>query len=102
MIRCFWHPSDDRYSDRHAGEDMKRIIEQKNLFCLPWTQTILGTHLEGRINFMALDWVTRVNYNPPMLLTMPDDRFWAIGECVGKAWNAGKKFRKRLQQEKKE
>jgi flavin reductase (DIM6/NTAB) family NADH-FMN oxidoreductase RutF len=25
----------------------------------------------------------------PFLLTMPDNRFWSIGECVGKAWNAG-------------
>jgi len=192
---------------------MKEIVEQKALFCLPWAQTILGTHLEGRINFMALDWLTRVNYDPPMLgicvnkdnasraaildtgefsvnvpsvgmvevtdytglvsgkrvdksglfevfygelksapmitdcpitiecsvsqtvdlptnsffiaeivniyceekflsggkpdvtkvrpfvLTMPDNRFWAIGECVGKAWDAGKPLRKRLKQE---
>lgn len=52
---------------------MEKIRIEKNLFCLPWTQTILGTHLEGRINFMALAWLTRVNYNPPM-----------IGICVNK------------------
>jgi flavin reductase (DIM6/NTAB) family NADH-FMN oxidoreductase RutF len=183
---------------------MKRTVEQKNLFCLPWAQTILGTHLNGRPNFMALDWLTRVNFKPaligicvnhgnashgairdtgeysinlpsadmvavtdyvglvsgkrvdksqlfevyygelkaapliakcplslecrvtqtvdlptnsffiaeivnifaeeqyltdgnpdyrkinPFLLTMPDNRFWALGECVGKAWDAGK------------
>lgn len=46
---------------------MKQRIEQTTLFCLPWTQTILGTHLEGKPNFMALDWLTRVNFNPPML-----------------------------------
>jgi len=46
---------------------MGKISIEKNLFCLPWTQTILGTHLEGRVNFMALDWLTRVNYKPPML-----------------------------------
>ncbi len=44
----------------------KRTIK-KDLFCLPWTLTILGTHYEGRVNFMALDWLTRVNYQPPML-----------------------------------
>ena len=38
---------------------MKIKLEQKNLFCLPWTQTILGTHLHGRVNFMALAWLTR-------------------------------------------
>jgi len=46
---------------------MKRIFTQKNLFCLPWTQTILGTHLKGKVNYMALDWLTRVNFKPAML-----------------------------------
>jgi len=46
---------------------MKIKFEQKNLFCLPWTQTILGTHLNGKVNFMALDWLTRVNFKPAML-----------------------------------
>jgi flavin reductase (DIM6/NTAB) family NADH-FMN oxidoreductase RutF len=187
---------------------MKKIFDQKNLFCLPWAQTILGTHLEGRPNFMALDWLTRVNFKPamlgicvnkgnasrqavletgefsinlpgeemmavtdytglvsgrkvdksglfevfygelgsapmiadcpltmecrldrtvdlptnsffiaeivnihieeecftdgrpdirkmrPFLLTMPDNRFWSIGECIGKAWDAGKQLRR--------
>lgn len=186
---------------------MKQRLEQTSLFCLPWTQTILGTHLQGRVNFMALDWLTRVNFNPamlgicvnrlngsyeaimetkefsinvpsvdmvaetdytglvsgkrvdksnlfevfygelaaapmirkcpltmecrvtqqvelptncffiadlvglyseeqyltdskpdadkirPFLLTMPDNRYWAIGECIGKAWNTGKALR---------
>jgi flavin reductase (DIM6/NTAB) family NADH-FMN oxidoreductase RutF len=187
---------------------MKSKFEQKNLFCLPWTQTILGSHFEGKVNYMALDWLTRVNFKPAMLgicvnkgnashnaiidtgefsinipstdmvavtdytglvsgkrtdksdlfevfygelqaapmiqecplnieckvdqrvelptnsffiaeivniycdenvmtdsnpdaakikpfvLTMPDNRFWAIGECLGKAWHEGKEFRK--------
>jgi flavin reductase (DIM6/NTAB) family NADH-FMN oxidoreductase RutF len=46
---------------------MKSKFEHKNLFCLPWTQTILGSHLEGKINYMALDWLTRVNFKPAML-----------------------------------
>ena len=185
---------------------MKTKFEQKNLFCLPWTQTILGTHLDGRVNYMALDWLTRVNFKPallgicvnksnasheaimttgefsinipsedmvsitdytglvsgkridksklfnifygelkaapmiddcplniecrveqrvdlptnsffiaeiiniycdensmtdakpdiakikPFVLTMPDNRFWAIGDCIGRAWHEGKKF----------
>lgn len=44
-----------------------KVTVKKDLFCLPWTQTILGTHFEGRPNFMALDWVTRVNYQPALL-----------------------------------
>jgi flavin reductase (DIM6/NTAB) family NADH-FMN oxidoreductase RutF len=46
---------------------MKKIAIEKNLFCLPWTQTILGTMHDGKPNFMALDWVTRANFNPPMM-----------------------------------
>ncbi len=46
---------------------MKKPIKNKSLFCLPGTQTILGTHLAGKVNFMALGWLTRVNFNPPML-----------------------------------
>lgn len=186
---------------------MKVKFEQKNLFSFPWAQTILGTHLKGKVNFMALDWLTRVNFKPamlgicvnkmnasheaiadtgefsvnlpssdmvevtdytglvsgrstdksdlfkvyygeiksapliencplsmeckvnqtvnlptnsffiaeiiniyieekyltdgepdikkinPFLLTMPDNRFWSIGECLGNAWNAGKKIK---------
>ncbi len=29
----------------------------------------------------------------PFLLTMPDNQFWAIGECLGSAWNVGKKIK---------
>jgi flavin reductase (DIM6/NTAB) family NADH-FMN oxidoreductase RutF len=46
---------------------MGKVTVKKNLFCLPWTQTILGSMLKGKVNFMALDWVTRVNFSPPML-----------------------------------
>ncbi len=34
---------------------------------LPMATTILGSHLQGRPNFMALGWLTRVNFKPPML-----------------------------------
>ncbi|HSB34959.1 MAG TPA: flavin reductase family protein [Nitrospirota bacterium] len=59
---------------------MAKIIVDKNLFCLPWTQTLLGSHVNGKVNFMALDWLTRVNYQPAM-----------IGICVstGHATNGG-------------
>ncbi len=26
----------------------------------------------------------------PFMLTMPDNRYWAVGECIGKAWSIGK------------
>jgi flavin reductase (DIM6/NTAB) family NADH-FMN oxidoreductase RutF len=52
---------------------MAKITVDKDLFCLPWTQTLLGSHVNGKVNFMALDWLTRVNYRPAML-----------GVCVNK------------------
>jgi flavin reductase (DIM6/NTAB) family NADH-FMN oxidoreductase RutF len=30
----------------------------------------------------------------PAILTMPDNRYWSLGEHLGKAWGAGKKLRK--------
>jgi len=36
-------------------------------YVMPMATTILGSHLEGRPNFMALGWLTRVNFKPPML-----------------------------------
>lgn len=37
-------------------------------FTLPMPQTILGSRYEGRNNFMALAWVSRVNYSPALLM----------------------------------
>ncbi len=34
---------------------------------LPMATTILGSHFQGRLNFMTLGWLTRVNFKPPML-----------------------------------
>ena len=52
---------------------MSKIAIDKGMFCLPWTQTLLGTHLNGKPNFMACDWLTRVNLDPMLL-----------GVCVNK------------------
>jgi flavin reductase (DIM6/NTAB) family NADH-FMN oxidoreductase RutF len=29
----------------------------------------------------------------PLLLTMPDNRYWSVGEEKGKAWKAGKELK---------
>jgi flavin reductase (DIM6/NTAB) family NADH-FMN oxidoreductase RutF len=28
----------------------------------------------------------------PLLLTMPDNHYWKLGECIGEAWSAGRRF----------
>jgi flavin reductase (DIM6/NTAB) family NADH-FMN oxidoreductase RutF len=61
---------------------MGKITVEKRSFCLPWTQTLLGTHVQGKVNFMALDWLTRANYEPAML-----------GICVGRGHASNKAIR---------
>ena len=46
---------------------MKKHNLGKQTFVLPMAQTILGTHVDGKPNYMALGWLTRVNASPPML-----------------------------------
>jgi len=41
--------------------------------------------------------VKKVN---PFLLTMPDNRFWSVGDNVGRAWKDGAKYRDYLKQKK--
>jgi flavin reductase (DIM6/NTAB) family NADH-FMN oxidoreductase RutF len=31
----------------------------------------------------------------PLLLTMPDNRYWTVGTCAGDAWSCGKKLVKK-------
>ena len=40
---------------------------------------------EGKLDVKKLD---------PLLLTMPDNRYWTVGDFSGDAWEAGKKLKK--------
>lgn len=42
----------------------ERINIGDNAFIIPEPQTILGTMIDGKPNFMALAWITRLNYKP--------------------------------------
>ena len=46
---------------------MAKVNIGEQAYVLPMTTTILGSRLEERPNFMALGWLTRVNFKPPML-----------------------------------
>ena len=46
---------------------MAKVNIGEQTFVLPMATTILGSVLEDRPNFMALGWLTRVNFKPPML-----------------------------------
>lgn len=45
---------------------MSKSQFKNTMFNVPTTQTILGTMREGKPTFMALAWVTRVNFRPAM------------------------------------
>lgn len=44
-----------------------KISVGKNAFPFPMPVTLLGATVDGKPNFMALGWVSRVNANPPMI-----------------------------------
>jgi flavin reductase (DIM6/NTAB) family NADH-FMN oxidoreductase RutF len=47
---------------------------------------------DGKPNFLEID---------PLILTMPDNRYWTLGEHAGDAWNAGKALMKSQENNRK-
>ena len=45
----------------------KKINIGNNVFVYPMPVTLVGTQVEGRVNFMAVGWISRVNANPPYI-----------------------------------
>lgn len=46
---------------------MTRIAVGENAFVYPMPMVLVGTIVNDRANFMAVAWVTRVNFKPPMI-----------------------------------
>jgi flavin reductase (DIM6/NTAB) family NADH-FMN oxidoreductase RutF len=46
---------------------MPKIAIDENVFTYPMPMVLVGTIVEDRPNFMAVGWVTRVNFKPPMI-----------------------------------
>lgn len=46
---------------------MAKTAIDENAFTYPMSVVIVGTMVNKRPNFMAVGWVTRVNYSPPMI-----------------------------------
>ena len=51
---------------------------------------IVATWSEER--FLGEDRKPDITKMKPFTLTMPDNHFWAVGECLGPAWSIGKAF----------
>jgi len=46
---------------------MKKIEIGINVFPTPMPVVLVGTRVEGKVNFMAVGWISRVNARPPMV-----------------------------------
>jgi flavin reductase (DIM6/NTAB) family NADH-FMN oxidoreductase RutF len=57
---------------------------------------ILGAYSEERFLTGGVPDIKKIN---PLLLTMPDNRYWSVGEVVGRAWSDGKAMKKRVRGE---
>ena len=53
---------------------------------------IVGTWCEERFMTESSPDIEKIK---PFVLTMPDNRFWSIGECVGHAWKDGKALKQK-------
>ncbi len=46
---------------------MEKIKIDTNAFVYPMPMTLVGSLVQGKANFMAVAWVSRVNFRPPMI-----------------------------------
>ena len=46
---------------------MEKIKADKNSFLYPMPMVLVGAVVDGNANFMAVGWVSRVNFKPPMM-----------------------------------
>ena len=46
---------------------MSKVKIDSNAFTYPMPMTLVGAMVGGKPNFLAVAWVTRVNYKPPMI-----------------------------------
>jgi flavin reductase (DIM6/NTAB) family NADH-FMN oxidoreductase RutF len=46
---------------------MEKIKIDNNSFVYPMPMSLVGAVVDGKVNFMAVGWVSRVNFKPPMI-----------------------------------
>jgi flavin reductase (DIM6/NTAB) family NADH-FMN oxidoreductase RutF len=46
---------------------MEKIKIDNNAFVYPMPMVLVGAVVNGKVNFMAVGWVSRVNFKPPMI-----------------------------------
>jgi flavin reductase (DIM6/NTAB) family NADH-FMN oxidoreductase RutF len=53
---------------------------------------IIASFIEERYLTDGVPDIQKIN---PLLLTMPDNRYWTIGDWAGDAWSIGKKLKRK-------
>jgi len=53
---------------------------------------IIASYTEEKYCSGGIPDIKKIN---PLLLTMPDNRYWTVGACVGDAWSCGRKLVKK-------
>ena len=46
---------------------MEKVKIENDAFVYPMPMVLVGAMVENKANFMAVGWITRVNFNPPMI-----------------------------------
>ncbi len=58
----------------------EKISIENNVFVYPMPVTLVGTEVEGKVNFMTVGWISRVNGNPPYIcIGIGKNRYTAKG-----------------------
>ena len=57
---------------------MKKIDIGKNVFVFPMPMVLVGTQVQGKANFMAVGWVSRVNAVPPLIAVALNKRHYTL------------------------
>jgi flavin reductase (DIM6/NTAB) family NADH-FMN oxidoreductase RutF len=58
---------------------MEKIKIDSNAFVYPMPMTLVGAVVDGKPNFLAAAWVTRVNFKPPMIMVALGDHYTNAG-----------------------
>ena len=93
---------------------MDKINLGSTIPAYPMPVSLVGAHVDGKPNFLAVAWFTMVSYKPPriaialgkghytnpdfkkikpLILSQPDTSYWRLGEPLAKAWSIGKKYK---------
>ena len=54
---------------------MEKFKINSNAFLFPMPMTIVGAVVNGKPNFLAVAWVTRANFKPPMIIVALGDHY---------------------------